>query len=202
MLAEVVEFSRRSMSPAPTPPPPAPANTIPPSSSGSGTNTNLKRVEALSKEIHDLLGGPGQHAYSEALLTMILAKGKATVDVQLGFPDQDAHIHRDLAVGYEDSGYVEEWCMHMDDAHTLFQSLYPPTHSLIHCPVQRVCLSSWLHNPLSTQPPTVTPPPLFLQIQVWLHGPGQVAQRLLPTGHCANQWVGDCRGGARGRQPC
>ncbi|EWM22997.1 hypothetical protein Naga_100938g1 [Nannochloropsis gaditana] len=75
--------------------------------SGFPFGKNKRRVE-LARMISSLLG---DHVYTHELLEIILCKGTATMDVQLGFPDDKAHIHGDLSSGYEETGYA---CMDQD----------------------------------------------------------------------------------------
>lgn len=54
----------------------------------------MARFDRLADTVLDLL--QDDHHYSRPLLALILAKGKATLDTQLGFPDEAANIHLDL----------------------------------------------------------------------------------------------------------
>ena len=86
---------------------------VEPSSSGNGNTPLSARQQQLTRQVLALLGPEAASRYSEGLMGLVLARGRATLDVQLAFPDSDddedqeeARIHADLAVGYKVEAYA------------------------------------------------------------------------------------------------
>lgn len=85
---------------------------------GASTTPLSTRQRLLTSQVLALLGPEAERRYGEALMGLILARGRATLDVQLAFPDSDgegdgdgaeegrARIHVDLEVGYEPRAYA------------------------------------------------------------------------------------------------
>jgi hypothetical protein len=128
----------RDTPPPPPPLPPAPAShnnsgsgsgrrqllgmDEPISSSSNGNTPISVRQQQLTRQVLALLGPGAASRYSEVLMALVLARGRATLDVQLAFPDSDddddgegeggreeeeeARIHADLAVGYKVEAYA------------------------------------------------------------------------------------------------
>lgn len=59
------------------------------SPSGVSTTPLSSRQRQLTSQVLTLLGQDAERCYGEALMGLILARGRATLDVQLAFPDSD-----------------------------------------------------------------------------------------------------------------
>lgn len=107
--------------------PPAPATTGGGSGSpgekpvgGAGSSRGLSaRQQELTQKVLSLLGPEGSKRFGEALLGLILVRGRANLDVRVSIPDEDGEgeggggdgcagqrIYADLELGYEPRAYA------------------------------------------------------------------------------------------------
>ena len=61
----------------------------------------MKRLDGLVALLQQFITS----GYCQSLFELLLAKGKATLQTYVGLPHEDANIHDDLVVGYEQGVY-------------------------------------------------------------------------------------------------